>query len=130
VNGHPRGYTVRQFIPITTIAILFTATACAPERIEVSCPRPDEIGQIATGVRFYSHRTQGGDSGIYFVKVPPDSFWACAGIEEGDSITEFNSLPLLKQHEFFEMLALIMQDDLLEFSVLDPSGDRRLIVVR
>ena len=80
---------MKQFISIITIAILFTATACAPEKAEVSCPRPDDVEQLLTSSQISSMPTGEGDTGIYFFKIPPDSFWACAGIQEGDLITAF-----------------------------------------
>jgi hypothetical protein len=121
---------VRQFISITTIAILLTATACAPETIEVSCPRLDPSEPPPERAQYSFLPTDKGGTGIFFFKVPTDSFWACAGIEEHDMITEFNSLPLPKFPRQSEPLNLISQDDPLELSVLDSSGDRRIIVVR
>ena len=121
---------MKQFISIITIALLFTATACAPEKTEVSCPRPDDAGQILKGAMVFSPPGGKGDSGIYLIKVAPDSFWACAGIQEGSLITEFNSRPVWEDAEMREFLELITQDLPLELSVQDPSGDLRFVVVR
>jgi S1-C subfamily serine protease len=122
---------VRQFISITTIAILLTATACAPKRTEVSCAWPDGPEQPSEGSQYYFVSTAEGSTGIHFSKITPDSFWACAGIEEGDTITEINSLPLPKFPKHIEALKQIDPDERpLELSVLDASEDLRTIVVR
>lgn len=122
---------MRQFISIITIAILLTATACAPEeKIEVSCPRPDDSSDILKNTQIISSSANRSDTGIYLITVAPDSFWACAGIQENSLITEFNSRPVSEGPELVEFLELITQDLPLEFRVLDPSGDRRSIVVR
>jgi S1-C subfamily serine protease len=122
---------VRQLISITTIATLLAATACAPERTEVSCPWPDTPEQPWERSQSHFVPTAEGGAGIYFSKIAPDSFWACAGVEEGDTITEINSLPLPKFPKHIEALKRIDPHERpLEFSVLDPSGDLRTIVVR
>jgi type II secretory pathway component PulC len=122
---------VRQFISIITIAILLTATACAPkeEKTEVSCPRPDDSAQILKNAQMFSPSADRGDIGIYLSTVAPDSFWACAGIQEGSYIIEFNSRPISEGPVMLELLELVTQDLPLEFTVLNPSGDRRSIVI-
>jgi len=122
---------VRQFISIITIAILLTATDCAPEeKTEVSCPRPGGWEQLLNSAQVSFLPTDGGDTGIFFFKIPPDSFWACVGIQEGDLITEFNSRPLPEGPEFLEPLERITQGAPVELSVQATSGDRRTIMIR
>jgi S1-C subfamily serine protease len=121
---------VRQFTSIIAIAILLTATVCAPEKTEVSCSRPDGPEQLLNSARISFLPTDEGGTGIFFFNVPPDSFWACAGIEEGDLITEFNSRPVPKGPELLEMLELITRGDPFELSVQATSRDRRSIVIR
>lgn len=121
---------MRQLISIIAIAILLTATSCAPEKTEVSCPRPDAPEQLLTSAEVSFPRTHAGERVFHFSTVSPDSFWACAGIQEGDLITGVNSRPVPEGSELLELLKLITQDDPLEFSVRDMSGDRRIIAIR
>jgi hypothetical protein len=129
--GRARGHTVRRIISIIAIAPLLTATACAPEeKTEVSCPRPENSEQILRSAQILLSGADKNRRGIYLIKIAPDSFWACAGIQEGDMITQFNSRPVSEAPEILELVELITQGSLLEFKVLDPSEDRRHIVVR
>ena len=121
---------MKQLIPIIAIATLLTAMACAPEMTEVNCPRPGNPEQLLTSAQLSFLPTDAGGTGIFFFKVPPDSFWACAGIQKGDLITEFNSRPMPEGPELLELLERINQDAPLELSVQDSSGEYRSIVVR
>ena len=128
-SGYVRGYTVKRLISIS-IATLLTATACgAPERIETSCPRADDPAQLLKSANFSLSSTEGGDTGIFFLDVAPDSFWACAGIGANALLTEVNSRPVQNGPELLEVLELITQDAPLALEVLDAAGNRRTILV-
>ena len=121
---------MRRLIPIIAIAILLAATSCAPEKSEVSCPRPENVEQLLKGADLILSHPREDNRGIFFLDVAPDSFWACAGIQANDLITDVNSRIVEEGPELLELLELITQGHPLEFSVRDVSGDRRIIAIR
>jgi S1-C subfamily serine protease len=122
---------MRHIISIIAIACLLTAAACAPEEMtEVSCPRPANAEQVLKSAQLFLSSADADPTGVYLINITPDSFWACAGFQEGDLLTQFNSRPVSEGPDILELVELITQDPPLELSVQDPSENRRHIAVR
>ena len=104
-RGVQRGSSVRGIVATVAAATSLALMACAPQEVQVNCPRPESVEQVLKSATVLAAFKDKRGPGFYLVNISPDSFWACAGIGEGDLITAFDSQTVSEGPAILELAA-------------------------